>query len=79
MTFVFELPPFDLPRPCRFGRCRSLQGLHPGLLVGADNVRALGLKSWGIQIRSAHRAHLVLELLWIGWLGIEPVARHVRP
>ena len=78
MPLVLELPQLDLTRTRRLGRRHALERLHAGFFVGADDVRAGGLKLWCLQVRSTDGPHLFPELLGVGRLGIEPVSRHVR-
>ena len=56
----------------------TLQRLNAGLLIGADQVNALGVALSRLQIERTDQADLLVKSRFILWLGVEPVATTVR-
>ena len=58
---VVRLLPFDESGDRGLGRMPALQGLHPGLLLTADQMHALLVQRRGLLIQSADGGHLLVK------------------
>src|ERR1019366_9508126 len=59
-------------------RVSPLQGLHPRLLVRADDLDALLGQGCGLLVHVAYRLHLRAKHLGVFGVGVQPVAALMR-
>ena len=75
---VVRLLPFDESGDRGLGRMPALQGLHPGLLVTADQMHALLVQRRGLLIQSADGGHLLVKPRRVLRRRMQPGAGPVR-